>query len=338
MERGSVSSGNGLLSYGRQHYFDEDKQLDAGKSVFFYRHLSSWGSKTYPSLVKTDEGGNVLYAVIYECGNLVVPKAPPEGHATTTVISGSGNAPDQQPAPEFHAAQNTATAPADTAEHIPDTTTTVPSIGVLVPLITSTAPNEGTPSISIAKSAILVSAANGSRKDANGTTAQPGDTIEYKLTTSNNGTAGAKNYVISEVLSDVLEYADVDDRRGGTLQDGRIIWPPVTIGKGSSAVETFTVRVKSVLPTTAMSTSNPQSFDMRMDNAYGNVVSIGLPAPLPKQVEAATATLPDTGPSTSSFIVVLLAAAIAFFYYRNRQLILEVQLLRGDHHGNGGAQ
>jgi uncharacterized repeat protein (TIGR01451 family) len=186
--------------------------------------------------------------------------------------------------------------------------------------------------IVLAKSAILVSA-DGSKKDANNAVAQPGDIIEYTLSTKNTGGAAEKDYVVSENINDVLEYADVLDPRGGTVKDGIITWPKTTIAAGQEFLTTFQVKVKSPLPATPTSVSDPQSFDLKLDNVYGNLVTVNLQPPTPgKQIEAASSNLPQTGPVTNVLTFAFIAL-VAYFYFRNRQLIKEISMLRNDYHG-----
>lgn len=196
-------------------------------------------------------------------------------------------------------------------------------------------PPSGQPNITTAKSAIIIAAADNSKQDANGATAQPGDTVEYTLTTTNSGSADAKGYAVSENLHDVLEYATIIDPRGGILDEstGIMTWPKADIKAGKDFIVTFQTRVKSPLPTTPHSASDPQSYDLKMDNVYGNLISINLAVPAEKQVEVASASLPATGPGTSALIVFVLLGGVLFFYYRNRQLANEIAMLKGDHYG-----
>lgn len=192
------------------------------------------------------------------------------------------------------------------------------------------------PNISQAKAGLLTSAADGISSDANGATAQAGDTIEYSLTTTNIGTGAAKDYVVTESLGDVLEYADVIGKGGGTLTGGTLTWPPVTIEAGKNYVTTFKVQVKNPIPTTPRSSIDPASYDLKMSNVYGNLVNVNLTVPPEKQVEVATETLPATGAGTNMIVLLLTIAGITYFYFRNRQMVTEVSMLRGDHHGHGG--
>ncbi len=139
-----------------------------------------------------------------------------------------------------------------------------------------------------------------------------------------------------ENIRDILEYADVISPGGATLQDGSLTWPKTTIKDGESDVRTFQVKVKSPIPINPISVSDPLSYDLKMNNVYGNVVVVNLQVPPEKQIEVASATLPQTGTGTTTFIVFVLVSAMAYFYFRNRQLMTEVAMLRNDHHGPGG--
>ncbi|HSX41433.1 MAG TPA: DUF11 domain-containing protein [Candidatus Saccharimonadales bacterium] len=207
----------------------------------------------------------------------------------------------------------------------------------VTPTVENTPPPTGESKLTTAKSAIIIAAADNSKKDANGATAQPGDTIEYTLTTTNNGNVEAKGYVVQENLNDVLEYASIIDPRGGVLDEssGIMSWPKADIKPGSDFIVTFQTRVKNPLPTTPRSASDPQSFDLKMDNVYGNLISVNLAVPAEKQVEVASANLPQTGPGTSALIVFVLLAGVIYFFYRNRQLATEIAMLKGDHYGGG---
>ena len=147
--------------------------------------------------------------------------------------------------------------------------------------------------------------------------------------------------MVKEDVSDILEYADITNP-GGALFDataGTLTWPKATIPMGGNVTNTFQVKVKDPVPTTPVGTSNPQSFDLRMDNLYGNLVSVNLGAPAPKQVEEqvnqVAETLPATGAGPTAFIVFGFVGIIVFFYLRNRQLMVEVKQLRNEYYGGG---
>lgn len=170
--------------------------------------------------------------------------------------------------------------------------------------------------------------------DATTQDAHGGDVIKYTLTTKNVGHTNEK-YAVVEHIDDILEYADVTDADGGSVNthDGVITWDAAPLAKGKSLVKTFTVTVKNPIPPTNVGISNHGSFDLKMDNVYGDAVRINLTPPLAKQVEAATTSLPDTGAPVGTIIILVVSGLTLFFYFRNRQLITEIKLLRGDLQG-----
>jgi hypothetical protein len=85
---------------------------------------------------------------------------------------------------------------------------------------------------------------------------------------------------------------------------------------------------------TATGVSNPRSFDLNMDNVFGNNVRVEITAPPSKQIEVASATMPQTGPGTSIMIIFVIGAMIFFFYLRNRQLVAEIRILRNEYQGD----
>ncbi|MBW4061435.1 PKD domain-containing protein [Candidatus Saccharibacteria bacterium] len=169
--------------------------------------------------------------------------------------------------------------------------------------------------------------------DATTKSANPGDRIMYSLTTTNIGGV-SDSYTVVEHLADILEYANVSDSDGGLVdKDGILTWNPVTIAPGQTITKTFTVTVKDPVPSTPAGLSDPFSFDLRMDNVYGNAVQVHVTPPLPKQIETAAAQLPATGAGTATTIVLVFSALAIFFYFRNRQLAAEIKLIRHDYQG-----
>lgn len=176
--------------------------------------------------------------------------------------------------------------------------------------------------------------------DANGTTAKPGDRLEYRLSVKNVGnTTGT--YTIQDNLADVLEYADVIDTGGGTLAKkdattpiekvNSVSWPSVEIKPGVTIEKIVSVQVKSTIPATPQSVGNAESYNCRMVNNFaGNQTTISLDCPAPKEVEQVVAELPHTGPTENMFFAGTVLAIVAYFYARSRQVKKEVRLIRRD--------
>jgi PKD repeat protein len=168
--------------------------------------------------------------------------------------------------------------------------------------------------------------------DATTKPAQAGELIKYHLTTKNTGGI-ASPYVVVEHIEDILEYADLTNPEGASFADGILTWPSTNIAPGTVLSMSFTVKIKSPVPATPVGLSDPLSYDLRLDNVYGNTVQIMLTPPFGKQVESASTSLPATGPGTATFIIIFVSAITLFYYFRNRQLINEVRLLRGEYQG-----
>lgn len=172
-------------------------------------------------------------------------------------------------------------------------------------------------------------------KDAHNTVAQAGDSIRYTLMTENDGTATKTGFRIREDIGDIVQYADIVDLDGGELsQDGFAVqWPLIDLKPGTRLQKTLTVKIKSPVPSTPVSASDPLSFDLKMENAYGNNVTVRLPASTGKQVEGAVSNLPNTGAGLNVLISTLFIMVITYFYFRNRLISKELDLIRNEFSG-----
>lgn len=174
--------------------------------------------------------------------------------------------------------------------------------------------------------------------DANGTTAQAGDVIEYTLAATNtNQYTTVKGYVIKEQIGDILEYADIVNLNGGTKDSRNMVsWPAKDIKPNQSLKQTFTVKVKSPIPKTPSSASDPGSFDMVMSNTYGDTVKIHLTKDVVKIIEqTTTTTLPNTGPGASLAIGFGITVVIAYFFARTRLFATELTIVREEFASSG---
>jgi peptidoglycan hydrolase-like protein with peptidoglycan-binding domain len=304
---------------------------DSGHT-FFLRPLSLWddGTQSHQQdvLVGRFSDGRLFY-ILVGCGNPVIPasSAPPPPPPAATPPPPPAVTPPPPPAvtpPPPPAVTPPPPAPAATPPPPPAAVTPPPP-----PPPPPTPLPVQLPNIVQSKTASYVDTNNSPLRNADGTTAQGGDRVQYSLTTTNTGQATQLDYIVTEHLADVLEYANIIDLGGGSLQNNILTWPAQSIAAGASVTRTFTVQVKDPVPTTAPSTSDPRSFDRQMDNVYGNKISIKV-APTPAaQVITLVRSLPQTG-NTGLVGISLFTALSLYFFFRNRQLLHEVKLLRGD--------
>lgn len=172
-------------------------------------------------------------------------------------------------------------------------------------------------------------------EDAHNTKASAGDVIKYTLITENDGGADKTNYIIEEPLGDVLQYADIIDLSGAKLDEESqtISWPATTIKAGKTVEKTITVKIKSPIPKTAVAVSDQYAFDLKLENTYGNNVTINLPKPAGKRTEEVVTTLPNTGTGSNIAIATVFLGGLTFFYFRNRMISKELRIIKQEFSG-----
>lgn len=174
-------------------------------------------------------------------------------------------------------------------------------------------------------------------QDANGTTAQPGDVIQYTLHLKNTGKIDVSKYTIQENIGDVLDYAVIQDKGGSKLDaNNNLIWPAQTIPAGKTVNKVFTVKVKNPIPQTPQSQDDPGHFDHVMTNTFGNTININVPSPVVETVAQTTQALPNTGPGSGFIIAFAIMLVAGYFFARSRLLAKEAVLVRHDAAEMGG--
>lgn len=174
--------------------------------------------------------------------------------------------------------------------------------------------------------------------NAAGSTVNPGDELTYTLSVKNTASeTTAENYVIEENIGDILDYADVSNLHGGTIDsNNNVRWPAINIAAGETIEKQITVKVKAVIPDTPSPGSNPGSFDCKMTNVYGDTVEVNIPCSPAKTVEQITGTLPNTGPGEILAVAFTVTTVAGYFLARSRLMAKELDIVRTDYATSGG--
>lgn len=168
--------------------------------------------------------------------------------------------------------------------------------------------------------------------DATSTTARSGDLIAYTIKVENIGKAET-TVMPKEYLQDVSEYTNLTDQGGGIYNDDAktLSWQSFELAPKTSQERVYTVKVLDSIPTSGQGLSNKTSFDCKIDNTFGNTVSINIDCPPQKVVvEQITNELPHTGPRENMMFAGILLAIVTYFYLRSRQMKQEIRLIRRD--------
>lgn len=183
---------------------------------------------------------------------------------------------------------------------------------------------------------------DGKPTDANNQTARAGDKLTYTIGISNLGATAVQGFVFEDTISDILQYADLVDNGGATLQQKNgqtvLVWPATDIPPTTNSdnpiyvTKSFTVQVKNPIPTIAHKPTDGTNYDCKLqDEFFGNLVATPLFINPAKQLECQLATLPTLPQTGSAFmplaVIGLLAASSVYLFMRNRLLKRELELV-----------
>lgn len=323
----------GHLAYGKA---GETPVSIPGAGTVYLRYLWSWdthGASSYKALKGTTSTGQTFF-ILYDCGNLTfigLPTPPKRCEWNPNLPANDSKCVEPCPVTSKSKLPKTSSSCFVPCKYDSTISETNPACK---PCENSQTRDDLSACLQYSKTAANITQAI---TDANGTTAKPGDVIEYKLTTSNKGKITIKNYSVNENISDILDYADVVNLNGGTKNEDHIVtWPAKDIGAGESLTRTFTVRIKNPLPHTPVSSSDPGHYDNTMTNVYGNTVTIKLPPSVVKSTEVVASTLPNTGPGASVIIAFGITTIAAYLFARSRLMAKELDIIRTDFASTGG--
>jgi uncharacterized repeat protein (TIGR01451 family) len=286
--------------------FPSEYPVSIWGTTMYWRHLHDWDHGPYSSYtaVKVTNIDHLTYWILFDCGNLV-SWGKPTPHTNPVPPPPTPNNP--KPPPPIVLCAYNSNLPANSP--------------LCKPCDNAKAPNDALNCLLYNKSAANITQ---NVSNANGTTANPGDTIRYTLKVTNHGKLVAKNFVVQEDIGDVLIYANPGELNGGTLKGNMLSWPAQTIPAGGVVQHQFTVTVKNPLPATPAGSNDPTAYDNKMTNIYGDTVQINVKQP---NAVVVSSTLPNTGPGTGVIIMSLVLMAAGYFYFRSRLLLKEAVLV-----------
>mgnify|MGYP000563134304 CR=1 FL=1 len=169
-------------------------------------------------------------------------------------------------------------------------------------------------------------------EDAINSKVQPGDILEYQLSTLNSQDYERTDILVSDYIGDILEYAEIDttflEENGGRFDEetNTVIFENMTIPGNSALESAFRVQLLNPIPATNAVQATGTN-DCTIDNTYGNDISLSVQCPLVKSIES----LPNTGPGTSLIAGMGITVIVGYFFARARLMTRELDYIRTDY-------
>lgn len=173
--------------------------------------------------------------------------------------------------------------------------------------------------------------------NANNSIAKPGDELIYTLSTTNPEQQAINNYVVQENVASLMSYSQITNTYGGNLASNYIIsWPAQSILPGETLTDQLTAKVDNPIPSTPVSSSDPNYYNLSQTNVYGNTVTVNLPLNVKKLIELSSLRFPDVSPATSVIILLILIALMAYFQMRTKLAIKVLEAIKHDYNKDRG--
>lgn len=192
---------------------------------------------------------------------------------------------------------------------------------------TSATSDDCSPKIILSKEAFNLSQ---DKKDANNTTANPGDRIQFDLHTTNVGST--TQFPVQENIGDLLEYSSIIDAGGANFDanTNTLSWGNVSLARGSTDTRSFVIQINDTIAATPRAANDPAAYNCAITSSYGNTIRISMVCPFGKTVENTIKLLPIFGLTENITFSIILLCVAAYLYLRSRQINREVRVIRKD--------
>ncbi len=189
--------------------------------------------------------------------------------------------------------------------------------------------NDCSPHIVLSKQARNLSQNN---IDANNTTANQGDRVQYDLYTTNIG-YDVIGTSIRDTINDLLQYATVIDSGGATIDAGSANWGNDALAHNQTDIRSFIIQIDDVISSTPRAANDPAAYDCTITNSYGDTTRVKMPCPIGKQIEGYIRQLPSIGVGGNILFAGTALLVTTYLYARSRQLHKEARIIRREFNG-----
>jgi hypothetical protein len=144
------------------------------------------------------------------------------------------------------------------------------------------------------------------------------------------------SYTMNDTVADILEYATITNVGDGSLNTqnpnvaATVTWPSSVIKVNETLEKVIVVKIKDTIPAMTANLSNPQSYNCKITNTFGNTLNVAVECPPEKVIEQTVGQLPHTGPTENMIFSAVVIAVAVYFYARSRQTATEIRLIRRD--------
>ena len=179
---------------------------------------------------------------------------------------------------------------------------------------------------------LSVRSINSSNIDANDTTLPSGNSLVYTLSATNVSTYKISSSTISINLQNALAYSALVNTYGGKNQNGIVSYKLSLMLPKQTQTEIITTKIKSPLPSSSISGSDPNYLDQKMITTFGNSVVVYVPKTINKFYEININNyLPSVSGRDSLIILVVMLLITVYLLHRISVIRQEIKIIRHSH-------